>query len=879
MPREIERRKNISLIPQFAVIGQETLFPPSIVPETITADLGQQYRVRTELLKAFEQAIASGLADNPQAVANIQAPVSRLALLNGLGDYISNRGNNLGVLKPKQAYALELAASAIERGQQEITIQAPPGFGKTIIFNQFTSVAVAKDIRTLIVVPSRRLVEQTYDTFNRYTPGIDIGRVDTDHKEYGRPVTVTTYQSLTLDKSYRLIHPDGLGLVILDEVHHSTSRRRIEKLEDAKHFGKTIIIGLSATPVEIQDPGSESTRIGKLSRNIVHKIGDIEAAEEGYSAPFTAILAEVDVDLSDVKLNSDGDYDNDELEKKINTATQNKATLELFKRVKEKDQEQREQAGKPPKPFTTIVFANSVAHAQQLAKEFQQDGISARAVWGTSTKKEKKEMDEVLDKLEKGEVEVVFSKQLLVTGVDLPSVRFILNSAPTTSIVEEQQRCGRGSRLDPHDPDKHTIIADIVYKSGKKTKRPQALYAGIVKSAGAIRKRVYNPSEKIIPEPPALPLDLETVDIPGMRIIINQEEVMRITRKIADTQYQTPPEGWKPLGSSANYEGTLVQLVGKSDDWISARLDLALKRVKSSITSAADVEETSHTGVFLNKIGQPAAYHSPEVVAELIKMASEFSRPPEGALTLFALSQALGRTEEWIKPRLALVYQNLAELSKQNEQNDEISPTSYQGEFLASNMSPTTFYFSQVRQELEKIRANEKTAPDNWKVIGAPKIFDSISHEVGKSALWCSTRAKLIVKEIVAELREQGIPVDEDSHMGEFLDKRKKKSVFYSDEVYKRLKVQAEKEKPAKSGWRVIGSPHTKGSLSERIKKSAGWIKANLPTALEQIQLEQQSQGETEPNTKKALDLQGHLKDFYSPRVEEILIELAKKTS
>lgn len=434
-------------------------------------------------------------------------------------------------LKDRQMTIFEDIRDRIEDGETEGTIQAPTGFGKTVIFNQL---AAALGVPTLIVVPSRYLVEQTRKRFQQFTPDISVGRVYSDKKEYGRQVTITTYDSLVRDTEGKLISPEGIGLVILDESHKSGSKDRIQKVEAVEQFKDAVIIGLSATPVEIRDPKFVNTRVAKMSKNLWHVVPEREAIEEGYLSSFSSIVVEVDVDLTNVGITNAGNYSEEELDKAINTIAQNEAAVSFFLQKREEDRIQREKAGKAPLPFITSWFSASVAQAKEHARLLQEAGVRAAAVWGAHTAGERDEQRKILEQWERGEIEVVCSKELLVQGIDIAAMRCVMNVAPTASPITEKQRSGRGLRYDENNPDGEVVIVDFVYNNSNK-KSQQVIYPELIGSARIVRRQVFAKAEDryggLRSDAAAQPVG-EEINIPGLRVITSAAEIMRITNQI-----------------------------------------------------------------------------------------------------------------------------------------------------------------------------------------------------------------------------------------------------------------------------------------------------------------------------------------------------------
>ena len=127
----------------------------------------------------------------------------------------------------------------------------PPGSGKTIAA---LGVMAAVEGETLVLVPSRELVDQWRDALLTHTSLTEaqVGEYHGDVKEI-RPVTIATYHTAGMDRHRALFEERRWGLVVYDEVHHIPApiHRRTADLQ-TKHR-----LGLSATPLREDDAESE----------------------------------------------------------------------------------------------------------------------------------------------------------------------------------------------------------------------------------------------------------------------------------------------------------------------------------------------------------------------------------------------------------------------------------------------------------------------------------------------------------------------------------------------------------------------------------------------------------------------------------------------
>lgn len=83
-------------------------------------------------------------------------------------------------LRPQQRDLIDQVNQAIQDGSRRIMVQAPTGFGKTIV-----AAAIAGDVldagqRAIFTVPALSLIDQTVSKF--YSQGVyDVGVIQADH--------------------------------------------------------------------------------------------------------------------------------------------------------------------------------------------------------------------------------------------------------------------------------------------------------------------------------------------------------------------------------------------------------------------------------------------------------------------------------------------------------------------------------------------------------------------------------------------------------------------------------------------------------------------------------------------------------------------------
>jgi DNA repair protein RadD len=100
-------------------------------------------------------------------------------------------------LRPHQRQAIEMLRQPLGSGKRRPVLQAPTGFGKTLLAAAIIEGTLAKNKRVIFTVPVLSLVRQTRDAF--WSDGVrDIGVIQGYHMmtDWSRPVPVASVQTL-----------------------------------------------------------------------------------------------------------------------------------------------------------------------------------------------------------------------------------------------------------------------------------------------------------------------------------------------------------------------------------------------------------------------------------------------------------------------------------------------------------------------------------------------------------------------------------------------------------------------------------------------------------------------------------------------------------
>lgn len=315
-------------------------------------------------------------------------------------------------LKPLQEYSLNEIRKNYGVGKR-IVYQAACGMGKTIMAAQIAKNAVSKGKTVLFIADRIVLCNQTSDVFNRYKIKHGVIQAQNDRFNLRHPVQICSIQTLKMRGC-----PENADLIIIDECHvlHEAHKKIIE---DNPH---AFILGLTATPY--------AKGLGKYFDYHIQPITIKELIEKEYLVPFD-IYGPTIADLSKLKVMA-GEYT-----EKSNVEVFDKADIignvvDTWKKLT------------PGKK--TIVFGANIDHIKNLAKQFQDAGISACQI-NAYQSDEEREM--ALDKFINGDTTVLCSVEVAVKGFDCPQVEVCVLAVATKSMIKWVQTTGRVMRVYP----------------------------------------------------------------------------------------------------------------------------------------------------------------------------------------------------------------------------------------------------------------------------------------------------------------------------------------------------------------------------------------------------------------------------------------------
>jgi DNA repair protein RadD len=314
-------------------------------------------------------------------------------------------------LRPHQIHLLAEIDRALADGIRHIVVQAPTGFGKTLVGATLAKRNLDEGRRTLFTVPALALVDQTVERFA--AEGLrDIGVIQAKHEltDWSRPVQIASVQTLMRRKTMPMA-----DMVIIDEVHKKFD---IYERWLAGPWSHLPVIGLTATPW--------TKGLGKLFSKLIIGATTQQLIDTDYLSKFRA-FAPASPDLTGVRTVA-GDYRDDDLSKAMDKDMLVADVVDTWiARGK----------GRP-----TLCFAVNRVHAKHLQQKFIDAGVAAGYVDAYTEADERKEIKR---QFHAGEIKVICNVGVLTTGVDW-DVRCIILARPTKSEILYVQMIGRGLR-------------------------------------------------------------------------------------------------------------------------------------------------------------------------------------------------------------------------------------------------------------------------------------------------------------------------------------------------------------------------------------------------------------------------------------------------
>ena len=326
-------------------------------------------------------------------------------------------------LRPYQIQSVEQLRDAMKK-HKHVVLCLPTGAGKSVIFSELVRLTAHKSKRVLVLTHRIELFTSTFRHLENR--GIVPEVISPQHPNPNPFSLVIVAMVETLQKRIKRglqLYPD---LLIIDEAHFGNFTKIIEA------FPESYIIGVTATPV--------GKHFHKHYTKIVSNADIPYLVENKFLMPCRCY--QMEDDLSDVKVTSMGEYENDSLFNHYNKKTLYDGVVYQWVNLV------------PNKK--TLVFNVNIAHTIAMSDAFNAKGIDSRYVTSLTPAKER---EQILADFKNGLFPVLNNCGILTTGYDEPSIEAIIMNRATLSLPLWLQCQGRGSR--PFGNKTHFTVIDF----------------------------------------------------------------------------------------------------------------------------------------------------------------------------------------------------------------------------------------------------------------------------------------------------------------------------------------------------------------------------------------------------------------------------------
>ena len=385
-----------------------------------------------------------------------------------------------------QSIAINRTIEAISKGQDKVLLVMATGTGKTytafqiitryrnyqikhnnyqprILFladrNILVDQTMVNDFRPFKGVMAKlssksKIVERSDGKEETLINAIKKGRIETSYEIY-----LGLYQSITgndeTKKVFKTLPEDFFDLIVIDECHRGSAKNESAWREILTYFDSATQVGLTATPKETTTV-SNSDYFGEA----LYTYSLAQGIEDGFLAPYKVIKIGFDIDKEWWPANGMKDRKGNSVEDRIYNVKDYDRNLVLDDRTKAVAKILSDHLKQTNNRMSkTIIFCADVDHAirmrQALINENQdlvlENDKYIERITGDN-KVGKDQLDYFIDPDEKYPV-LVTTSELMTTGVDAKTCKFIVIDQVIESMTKFKQVIGRGTRI--HEDGEH----------------------------------------------------------------------------------------------------------------------------------------------------------------------------------------------------------------------------------------------------------------------------------------------------------------------------------------------------------------------------------------------------------------------------------------
>lgn len=326
--------------------------------------------------------------------------------------------------RPFQSAAHDLLRDGVRAGHRCQLLMSPTGSGKTYLGLRIAHEALAKGKRAIFVCDRTTLIDQTSATADRY--GLSAhGVIQANHwrTDYSKPFQIASAQTLA-----RRQWPDA-DVIIVDEAH-----TQLKAWTEFIPTTRAAVIGLSATPFS---PG-----LGNLFSNLVNATTMHELTQSGVLVPMR-VFSCTTANMQGAET-SGGEWTD-------------RAAAERGMEIIGDVVSEWHKHGQGRK---TIVFGATIAHCQELCRQFVESGVLAATFTSETSATEREHLLKEYRKAD-STLRVLVSVEALAKGFDVQDVGCVVDCRPLRkSLSTAIQMWGRGLRSSPETGKTDCLLLD-----------------------------------------------------------------------------------------------------------------------------------------------------------------------------------------------------------------------------------------------------------------------------------------------------------------------------------------------------------------------------------------------------------------------------------
>lgn len=339
--------------------------------------------------------------------------------------------NGLFEIKPNkmQQRALEALEAIHRKGETRALLVSATGTGKT--FLSAFDVLATKPRRILFLAHRRRIIDASRASYERL-----LGNTYTfDTYQTGKNTSYATCvfaMCSSVAKHLSDFRPDEFDYIVIDEAHRTGSQGYQSIMS---HFTPRFYLGMTATPNR-----TDGYDVFALFNHVIaFQITLQDALAEEMLAPFHYFgIHDLEIDdetIEDATL--------------FGRLTSDERVRHITEKIEEYSVNKSGRRG--------LIFCNRNAEAQELSRKFNELGYRTTAISGQDSDEVR---DAAISRLESGELEYIFSVDIMNEGVDIPSLNQIIMLRRTDSAIIFIQQLGRGLRL--NDGKEYALVLDFI---------------------------------------------------------------------------------------------------------------------------------------------------------------------------------------------------------------------------------------------------------------------------------------------------------------------------------------------------------------------------------------------------------------------------------